>query len=62
MRFGRRKAMSEGSLTAVLLMMGLVMLVICCWKQIAIILLFLAATVFCFGTYYVVSTVALYVP
>jgi hypothetical protein len=54
--------MSETGLTPVLLMIGMVMLVICCWKQIAIFLLFMVVTVFCFGVYYVVSTIDLYVP
>ena len=54
--------MSETGLTAVLLMIGTVMLVICYWKQIAIFLLFVAVTVFCFGIYYIVSTIGLYVP
>ena len=54
--------MSETGLTAVLLMIGMVMLVICCWKQIAMFLLFMVVTVFCFGVYYVVSTINLYVP
>jgi uncharacterized membrane protein len=51
--------MSETGLTAVLLMVGMIMLVICCWKQIAIFLLFVALTVFCFGVYYIVSTIDL---
>jgi hypothetical protein len=54
--------MSETGLTAVLLMIGTVMLVICCWKQIAIFLLFLAATIFCVGIYYVASIIGSYVP
>ncbi len=54
--------MSETGLTAVLLMIGMVMLVICFWKQIAIFLLFMFVTVFCFGVYFIVSTINLYVP
>jgi hypothetical protein len=54
--------MSGTGLTAVLLMIGAVMLVICYWKQIAISLLLLTVTVFCFGIYYIVSTIGLYVP
>jgi hypothetical protein len=54
--------MSETGLTAVLLIVGMVMLVICCWKQIAIFLLLMVVTVFCFGIYYVVSTIDSYVP
>ena len=53
--------MSETGLAAVLLMIGTVMLVMCYWKQIAIFLLFIAVTVFCFGVYYVVSMIGLYV-
>ena len=52
--------MSEIGLGAVLLMIGMVMLVICYWKQIAIFLLFIAVTTFCFGVYYIVSTIDLY--
>ena len=50
--------MSETGLAAVLLMIGMVMLVMCFWKQIAIFLLFAVVTVFCFGVYYIVSTIA----
>ena len=52
--------MSVIGLTAVLLMIGTVMLVICYWKQIAIFLLLLIITVFCAGIYYIVSTIDLY--
>jgi hypothetical protein len=54
--------MSQTGLTAVLLMIGTVMLVLCYWKEIAIFLLFLAVTVFCFGIYYIVSIIGLYLP
>ncbi len=54
--------MSDTGLAAVLLMIGAVMLVICFWKQIAIFLLFTFVTVFCFGVYFVVSRINLYVP
>ena len=54
--------MSETGLTVVLLMVGTVMLVICCWKQIAIFLLFAAITVFCVGIYCIGSTIGLYIP
>ena len=54
--------MLPAGLTAVLLMIGSVMLVLCFWKQIAIILLFLTVTVFCFGIYYIVSTIGFYLP
>ena len=54
--------MSGTGLTAVLLMVGTVMLMICYWKQIAIFLLLLTVTVFCFGIYYIVTTIDLYLP
>ena len=47
--------MSGTGLAAVMLMIGTVMFVMCFWKQIAIFLLFVAVTVFCFGVYYIVS-------
>jgi hypothetical protein len=50
--------MSGTGLGAVLLMIGMVMLVMCYWKQIAIFLLFVVLTVFCFGAYHIVSTIA----
>jgi hypothetical protein len=49
-------------LGAVLLMIGMVMFVMCFWKQIAIFLLFVTATVFCIGIYFIVSIVGLYLP
>jgi hypothetical protein len=61
-RFGRRKAMSGTGLTTVLLMIGIVMLMLRYWKQIAIFLLFVAVTVFCFGVYYIAITIGSYVP
>jgi hypothetical protein len=51
--------MSGTGLAAVLLMIGTVMCVVCFWKQIALLLLLAAATVFCFGVYYIVSTIEL---
>jgi hypothetical protein len=54
--------MSGTGLTTVLLMIGIVMLMLRYWKQIAIFLLFVAVTVFCFGIYFIVSTVGLYIP
>ena len=50
--------MSGTGLAAVLLMIGTVMLMVCFWKQIAIFLLFVAITVFCFGVYYIASVIA----
>jgi hypothetical protein len=50
--------MSVTGLGAVLLMVGIVILVMTYWKQIAVFLLFAAVTVFCFGIYYIASTIA----
>jgi hypothetical protein len=61
MRIGKEEAMSGTGLAAVLLMIGIVMLVMCFWKQIAIFLLFVAVTVFCLGVYYIVSMIGSYV-
>ena len=49
--------MSGTGLAAVLLMIGAVMLVVCFWKQIVLFLLLALGTVFCFGVYYIVSTI-----
>jgi hypothetical protein len=54
--------MSATGLTAVLVMIGAVMLAICYWKQIAILLLLLTVAVFCFGIYYIISIIDLYAP
>ena len=54
--------MSGSGLTAVLLMIGIVMLVMRYWKQIAVFLLFVVVTVFCVGVYFIVSAVGLYLP
>jgi hypothetical protein len=50
--------MSGTGLTAVMLMIGIVMLVISLWRQIAIFMLLVITTVFCFGVYYIVSIIA----
>jgi uncharacterized membrane protein len=52
--------MSEIGLGTVLLVIGIVTLVLCFWKQIAIFLLFVALTTFCFGVYFIFSTIDLY--
>jgi hypothetical protein len=52
--------MSGTGLVAVMLMVGMVMLVMSFWKQIAIFMLFAVAIVFCFGVYYIVSLVPLH--
>ena len=57
----KEEAMSGIGLGAVLLMIGMVMLIMCYWKQIALFLLFVIVTVFCFGIYFIVSTIGLYV-
>jgi hypothetical protein len=54
--------MSGTGLGAVLLMIGMVMLVMFYWKQIAIFLLFVTVTVFCLGIYFIVNTISLLVP
>ena len=49
--------MAGTGLPAVMLMVGIVMLVILLWRQILVIMLFVSATVFCFGVYYIVSLI-----
>jgi hypothetical protein len=46
--------MSETDLTAVILMVGMIVLIMAFWRLIAIFLLALAITVFCFGAYYII--------
>jgi hypothetical protein len=41
-----------------MLMIGTVMLVMALWRQIAVFMLFVITTVFCFGVYYIVSTIS----
>jgi hypothetical protein len=50
--------MTGTSLAAVLLIVGMVMLVMSYWRQIAVFILFIFMTVFCFGVYYIVSAIA----
>ena len=50
--------MSGTGLAAVMLMVGIVMLVMSFWRQIAIFMLFVITTVFCFGVYYIVSIIS----
>jgi hypothetical protein len=50
--------MSEAGLLTVMLMVGAVMLVMSLWKQIAIFMLFVIITIFCFGVYYIVSIIS----
>lgn len=49
--------MSGTGLGAVMLMVGMVMLVMTFWRQIVVFMLFAIATVFCFGAYYILSTI-----
>jgi hypothetical protein len=56
--FGKEEAMSGTGLTAVMLMIGTVMLVVSFWRQIAIFMLFVIVAVFCFGVYYIVRTLS----
>jgi hypothetical protein len=50
--------MSATGLAAVLLMVVIIMLVISYWRQILAFLLCAIVTVFCFGVYYITSTIA----
>ena len=50
--------MSGPGLAGVLLMVATVMLVMSFWRQIAVFLLFVITTVFCFGVYYIVRTIS----
>jgi hypothetical protein len=50
--------MAGTGLAAVMLMVGIVMLVILLWRQILVIMLFVSATVFCFGVYYIFSIIS----
>jgi len=49
--------MSGTGLTAVVLMVGMVMLVMSFWRQIAVFMLFVIITVFCFGVYYIITAI-----
>jgi hypothetical protein len=55
---GKEEAMSGTGLAAAMLMIGIVMLVMSLWRQIAIFMLFVITTVFCFGVYYIVSIIS----
>jgi hypothetical protein len=50
--------MSGTGLAAVMLMVGIVMLVMSFWRQIATFMLFVIVTIFCFGIYFIISTFA----
>ena len=47
--------MSTTGLATVMFMVFAVMIVMSFWRQIAIFILYLGITVFCFGVYYIVS-------
>lgn len=49
--------MSGTDLGTVMLMVFAVMILMSFWRQIAILFLYLAVTVFCFGAYYIVSAI-----
>jgi hypothetical protein len=46
--------MSGTDVATVMLMVFAVMILMSFWRQIAILILYLAVTVFCFGVYYIV--------
>jgi hypothetical protein len=50
--------MTGTSLVAVLLMVGIVMLVMSYWRQIAVLILSIVITVFCFGVYWIINIIA----
>jgi hypothetical protein len=47
--------MSGTDVATVMLMVFAVMILMSFWRQIAILILYLAVTVFCFGAYYIIS-------
>ena len=49
--------MSGSGLAAVMLMVLAATIVISCWRQIAIFMLYVIFAVFCFGVYYIVSLI-----
>jgi hypothetical protein len=49
--------MSAAGLATVMLMVFTVMIVMSFWRQIAMLILYLGVTVFCFGIYYILSIV-----
>jgi hypothetical protein len=49
--------MSGTGLAAVLLMVGMVMLVMSFWRQIALFLLLVFVAIFCFGVYYIITAI-----
>jgi hypothetical protein len=49
--------MSGPGLVAVIVMIGIIMLVMSFWRQIAAFILLVCVAVFCFGIYYIVSLV-----
>jgi hypothetical protein len=49
--------MSGTDVATVMLMVFAVMILMSFWRQIAILILYLAVTVFCFGVYYIVRMI-----
>jgi hypothetical protein len=49
--------MAGTGLAAVLLVIGIVMLVMSFWRQIAVFMLSVVFTVFCFGVYYIITAI-----
>jgi hypothetical protein len=49
--------MSGTDLATVMLIVFVVVVLMSFWRQIAILILYLAVTIFCFGVYYIVSTI-----
>jgi uncharacterized membrane protein HdeD (DUF308 family) len=50
--------MSGTDIVTVMLIVFGVMILMSFWRQIAILILYLGVTVFCFGVYYIVSTIS----
>lgn len=53
--------MSGTGLTAAILTLIVIMVVVSFWRQILTFLLFMIVMVFCFGIYYVASTIAYWI-
>jgi hypothetical protein len=49
--------MSETGFAAVMFMVLAVMIVVSYWRQIAVLMLYVAAIAFCFGVYHIVSII-----
>jgi hypothetical protein len=53
--------MPGADLTAVIMMICMIMLAICFWRQILMLMLFIIVTIFCFGIYYIVRTLGYWI-